>query len=450
MSMKPFVEMLRRQYLVVLAVLVFGLGLYLIALPLLRKYQATSTVLSVASSSTDSSPLDPRRDPTQSAVTQKDLPTLLTSQAVTEQVARKLQLTPDEAADLGKQIKAKPVFDSDVLPITFFDRDPKRAIAGANAVTAALASYNRTIATRRYDALIRDLTGQLGDRRVSLQALDFKIAKISSDDPYVTPDSGTTAINTQLIALEQQRNTVEATMRGDAGAATVAAARPALAKALASKEIVQNDPVVQALKTQYGKDLAQYNLEKAGYTESYPGLPGLAEQVGRENASLDTTVKRETRNPAQSSTYVSTMLDANKARGALASDQGQLRAIGSQISALLAHLGASHKAGTSMAALRRDRTAQEAAYGELNSRLAAAQADRAQAGTIESLIVIDRATDASPTTLSRAPVLGAAFAVAFLWLAFTLAFLSDGADSRLRTSESIEDLYGRPVFTPVG
>ncbi len=450
MNIKPFAEMVRRQYLIIAAVLIVGFALYLVALPLLRKYQATSTVLSVASSNTNASPLDPRRDPTQSAVTQKDLPTLLTSQAVLDQVARKLRLSADEASQLNKQIKAKPVFDSDVLPITFSDRQAERAIAGANAITQALAEYNKNIATRRYDTLIGDLASQLTDRRTKLQALDLRIAKISSEDPYVTPDTGTTAINTQLIALEQQRNTVEATMRGDAAAATVAAARPALSKALASKEIVQNDPVVEALKTQYGKDLAQYNLQKAGYTENYPGLPGLAEQVGRENASLDTAVKRETSNPAKSSTYVSTLLDANKARGALANDEAQLKTIGTQISALLGHLNASHDAGTSMAALRRDRTAQEAAYGELNSRLAAAQADRAQAGTIDSLIVIDRATVASPTILSRPAVLGAAFAISFLWLAITLAFLFDGADNRLRTSESIEDLYGRPVFNPIG
>ena len=168
MNFMPFAEMVRRQYLVIAAVLVAGLALYLLALPLLRKYQATSTVLSVAGSNADSAPLDPRRDPTQSAVTQKDLPTLLTSQAVLDQVSRELHLKPEEADKLGKQIKAKPVFDSDVLPITFTDRNPERAVAGANAVTQALAAYNKTIATRRYDALIGDLSEST--RRASREA----------------------------------------------------------------------------------------------------------------------------------------------------------------------------------------------------------------------------------------------------------------------------------------
>ena len=193
-----------------------------------------------------------------------------------------------------------------------------------------------------------------------------------------------------------------------------------------------------------------YNLQRAGYTDKFPGLPGMAEQVGHENASLNATVAAETSNPAKSATYVSTELDANKARGALASDQAQLRAVETQISALLGHLTSSHGTATAMSELRRERTAQETSYGELSHRLANAEADRAQAGTIESLVVIDRATDAAPTLLSRPEVLGAAFTIAFLWLALTLAFLLDGADNRLRTTESIEDLYGRPVFTPVG
>ena len=45
MNFKPFAEMVRRQYLIIVAVLIAGLALYLLALPLLRKYQATSTLL---------------------------------------------------------------------------------------------------------------------------------------------------------------------------------------------------------------------------------------------------------------------------------------------------------------------------------------------------------------------------------------------------------------------
>jgi capsular polysaccharide biosynthesis protein len=64
--------------------------------------------------------------------------------------------------------------------------------------------------------------------------------------------------------------------------------------------------------------------------------------------------------------------------------------------------------------------------------------------------VIGRATSAPPALLGRPGVLGAAFAVAFIWLAITLAFVLDGADKRLRNTTSIEDLYGKPVFNPVG
>jgi capsular polysaccharide biosynthesis protein len=79
-----------------------------------------------------------------------------------------------------------------------------------------------------------------------------------------------------------------------------------------------------------------------------------------------------------------------------------------------------------------------------------AVADRDQADTVGSVVVVDRATFAAPSLLGRPGVLAAAFTIAFLWLAVTLAFMLDGADKRLRNKTTIEDLYGKPVFNSVG
>jgi capsular polysaccharide biosynthesis protein len=65
-------------------------------------------------------------------------------------------------------------------------------------------------------------------------------------------------------------------------------------------------------------------------------------------------------------------------------------------------------------------------------------------------VLLDQATGAAPTLLSRPPVLAAALGIVFLWLAITLAFVADGSDKRLRTRTTIEELYGSPVLTSVG
>jgi uncharacterized protein involved in exopolysaccharide biosynthesis len=121
-----------------------------------------------------------------------------------------------------------------------------------------------------------------------------------------------------------------------------------------------------------------------------------------------------------------------------------------QIGAFQAHLTGSAGEGSTIAQLRRARAADEDVFTDLSQRLARASADRAQAAAVGSVVVIDRATGASLATLGNPLVLGVAFFVIFAWLAITLAFVVDGSDGRLRTPESIERLYGKPVFMSVG
>jgi uncharacterized protein involved in exopolysaccharide biosynthesis len=228
------------------------------------------------------------------------------------------------------------------------------------------------------------------------------------------------------------------------------AKRPELTRDLASQEIVQNDPVFQSLRTQYGKDLALLNNQRAGYTDAFPGLTGFKNQVARESDSLAGEQARATANPAKSAAYVSAQLDQNKSQAAVLNDRAQLAAVQGQIAAMHAHLDSSHAENLSLASLRRDREAGNQAYAHLADRLAVAQADRAQAASINSIVLLDAATSAEPALLSRPPLIAVALGAMFLWLAITLAFVADAADSRLRTRTTIEDLYGTRVFTSVG
>ena len=254
----------------------------------------------------------------------------------------------------------------------------------------------------------------------------------------------------ELVATLHQRDAIRATMQGDASAAQFAAARPQLTRQLASREIIDKNPTFNSLREQYGKDLAQLNVALAGYTDAFPGLAGQKSQVGREGQMLSDLQTRETAQPAKSESYVAAMLDKNKADAAYASDRAQLATFDAVIADLTQHLNASRTSGLSVAALRRERDAGDQAYARLSDRLATAMADRSQAAAVAPAVVIDQATFASPSLLSQPRVLGTALAIAFLWLALTLAFLVDASDKRLRTRTTIEDLYGSPVLTDVG
>jgi uncharacterized protein involved in exopolysaccharide biosynthesis len=450
MDFENVFQTLWRQKVVVGSVILIGLVAFAFAITKGRKYSATSTILAVSAPSSNSAVLDPQQDPTHSAISPSDLPSLLHSSVLLKRVASNLHLTDKQAEKLGGEIKAKTSLASDVIPITVTDSDQTRTVKLANTVASELQKYEQQIAMSRYDLLIRDLQGQLASRRAALHEIDGKIAALSAADPYVTADQGTNAINARLITLAQQRDTLRTTMMGDASAAAIAAQRPGVARGLASREIIENDPVFQNLRNQLGKDLAQLNLEKAGYTDKFSGLAGLQDQVNREAAGLQQAAAKATADPRKSATYVGTLLDKNKADAAFASDRAQLATLDREIDDMTQHLASSRGEGLSIAALRRDREAGDQAYAQLSNRLALAIADRSQSGAINSIVLLDEATGAAPTLLSRPPVLAAALGIVFLWLAITLAFVADGSDKRLRTRTTIEELYGSPVLTSVG
>jgi uncharacterized protein involved in exopolysaccharide biosynthesis len=450
MDFENVFQTLWRQKVVVGSVILIGLVAFGFAITKGRKYSATSTILAVSAPSSNSAVLDPQQDPAHSAISPSDLPSLLHSSVLLKRVASDLHLTEKQAEKLGGDIKAKTSLASDVIPITVTDSDQTRTVKLANTVASELQRYEQQIAMSRYDLLIRDLQRQLASRRAALHEIDGKIESLSASDPYITADQGTNAINARLITLEQQRDTLRTTMMGDASAAAIAAQRPAVARSLASREIIENDPVFQNLRNQLGKDLAQLNLEKAGYTDKFSGLAGLQDQVNREASGLQQAAAKATADPRKSTTYVGTLLDKNKADAAFASDRAQLGTLDREIATMTQHLTSSRGEGLSIAALRRDREAGDQAYAQLSNRLALAIADRSQSGAINSIVLLDEATGAAPTLLSRPPVLAAALGIVFLWLAITLAFVADGSDKRLRTRTTIEELYGSPVLTSVG
>lgn len=450
MNKSSILDVLKRQYVIVLTVVAVGVVLCLLALTRYVKYTATSTILTTSARHAETGSLDPNGDPSSSAIAPADIPDFLQSKTLLDRVGSDLHLTKKERARLGGEIKAKVSMTSDDMPITVTDQDPKLAVSMVNDLVHQLQVFEAQVSASRYDMLVADLQKQLGARRNILRNLDDRIAVLSARDPYISPENGTSDINKRLIALVQQRDTLRATMLGDASAATIAERRPGLARQLASREITSGDPVFQNLGSQYGKDLAQLNLTKAGYTARFPGLAGLQAQVQSEGRDIADRTKRETAQPLKSPAYVAAMLEANKAQSLYASDRAQLAALDSQIDGTTAHLNGSRGESAVIAALRRDRSAGDSAYAALSDRLAKSLADRAQAASINSVVPIDSPSAASRALLSRPTVIVPAFAIAFVWLAITLAFIADGADSRLRDRATIEDLYGSPVLTYVG
>jgi capsular polysaccharide biosynthesis protein len=450
MNVKHLAEVISRQRVAFISVLIIGVAAFIVTLPLLRTYTATSSLMAAAASAQQTSVLDPTKDPTSSAVGLTDLEDLATSAVIINRVVADLHLSAEDAKHFSSEVKAKSLFESNILPIQVSDRNPNRAVQAANAMASELSAYARGISTSRYDQLIADLNRQISEQKHQLGQVDSEIQSLSSANYYIAPDTGTAAINTRLVALDAQRQVLQATVDGDSANALVFSKRPRLSAHLAAHEIVTQDPTFTALKGQYGKDLASLNNIKASYTDRFPGIAGLQTTVDRENKSLQDAESAETKDPTQSPAYVAALLDSNRADATLRMDRAQLSAVQGQIAELRSQLASSSGQGVQIAELRRERAAGEVAFQQLSSQLALAVADRDQADTVGSVVVVDRATFAPPSLLGRPGVLATAFTIAFLWLAVTLAFMLDGSDKRLRNKTTIEDLYGKPVFNSVG
>ncbi len=449
MKISTFGGVVSRQWLTIVAVLLAGLLAFVILEPVLKKWSATATVL-ISTASQNSAVLDPTRDPTSSGIGVNDLVTLLSTSVVTDRVIADLQVTGAEAQRVPGELHTKISPGSGVLPIIFTDRDPAIAVAGANDGARELSRYDNQIKTLRYDRLLADLNRQIASSRSHLAAIDGSITGLTSDDAFLTEAGGTTGLNTRIMTLGQQRDTVLATLRGDTAAASVAGRRPALAKDLAKKEIENTDPALAQARLQYGKDLAQANVYSAGYKPGFDGLRAETTLVAREGQTVQNQIAAASSNPNESTTFVTALLDDNKARAAVASDVAQLASIQGQMSALTQHLSGSGSTSSRLTRLLRERSSEEASFRQLALNASKAEADRAQAASIDTVVVLDKASFPVQSTFSRPAILGTAIGIVALWLALTLAFLLDGNDRRLHTPESIEKLYGKPVFQPIG
>jgi uncharacterized protein involved in exopolysaccharide biosynthesis len=403
-----------------------------------KQYQATSQVMIVGQNA--------GRDP---SMMSGDMPALALSTTVLEAVRRDLgsSLSLD---NLAGKITAKISFGSDVMPITYLDGHRASAVKGANAVADELSLYYRQISASRYTSLEKYLTKELASKRSQLENLDRKLQLAAVRDPYEADANASTAIGGQILQLDQQRDAAQATLVGDQAQAAAQARYMAQLAPIVAQEKANSDPAYVHIRDQQANDAAALQITKSQYSRSYPGMPGLRDKVQREAAALAAAQHAAVTSPAStSSSYVTAFADKGKVEAALAADQARVSTLTQQIATAQAHLSALPGSGVQVSALRRDRDAADAQYQSLSTKLADTLAAEAEAASVGSVAVIDRAGVAQPAIGKHASMLIGGAIVGFLVLGVTLAFLLELTDDRIRTIGGVETLYGRSVLATV-
>ncbi len=428
---------------VVLVVLLAGVVASFIGFKLARPtYAATSTVLMNAGG--------------QGAVVSDggflgtDMPSLLVSDTVLTRFEHQEHMEGTGFSSLRKSIDAGILPESGIMPITYKARNPKAAVEGANALAGDLRDYYREISTRRYDDLANYLSNALVGERAKIEDTERQLSRLVATDPYFTQAQAGQAIGAQLLALNQQRNQVEATMESSAISASLAGQRMSDMAPTIKSELRNADPNYDLLSTQIAKDRTAETELEAQYTSKYAGIQSLQEQIKRSNQVLAAEQRRaESQDPGNSQTYGSLLRDRDNTRAVYEGDQAQLAAIERQIQAAEAHLARLPELGAKVAALRLDHDAANSAYQILAEQRTLTLSQQAQMAALGSVTIADLATTAEASVGKAALMIPVAAMLSFVILALALPFGLELIDRRLRRRDTIEQLYGRPLIGTV-
>lgn len=426
---------------VVIAVMLVGVVAAFIGWRLSKPtYAATATVMMDSTSTLGSSVSN-------GSFLGSDMPALLLGDTILSRFVAQQRLEPIALKDLRKSIVADVNIDSALMPITYHARTARAAVDGANGLAADLHSYYREIATRRYDDLAAYLSTALDGEQTKIQAADRQLGKLVASDPYLTQSDAAQAIGAQLLALDQQRDAIQATMQSQAVAADLAGKRIGDLRPTIDSELRNADVNYSTLAAQIAKDQTAQVILQSQYTNKYNGILSLRDQIARSNAVLAQERARvEAENPGNSPTYGALLRDRDNANAIYVGDQAQLAAIERQIEAAESHLSSLPNVGVRIAAIRRDRDAANSAYQILAEQRTLTLSQQAQAAALGSITIVDRATVAEPSIGKLALLVPVAAFLAFVVLALALPFGIELADARLRGRVTIETLYGRPLI----
>jgi capsular polysaccharide biosynthesis protein len=433
---KDSADVIWRNRLMVVIVFVLLVAVAVFALSFLQKNYVAGANLLVVNGTT-------RDDPTLSS---PDLPSIATSTVVLSRTEKELGLTIP-LVELKRHLVVKPpAFRSSILRVEYTDTNANRAISISNGVADQLTAYYREISTARYDQDLASLESEMTKQRDLTRRIDQQVRAHGASAAVPGANEADLAAN-RMSDLETTRALAIATLQGDVANATAVRAGASAKAKVARYEILREDQAYKDLKLSASASQVALANARATYTSAYPALPALAQKSKILDSAASQEANRAINSSDAYSPAVATLAsDQQKANATVAADRAKLAAYDQ----LLARERVRSISLPSLGALRLERDAASAAYLAISARRATALANRADALSLGSVVVLDRAiaTDAQ-TGLGKNRLL-ALFSLIALALAVGSAFLLDALDPRFRRATQIEDVYGHPVVGTLG
>lgn len=439
MTTQRFIDVVKRRSLVVWSVIAIGLALiYSFRNAVPSSFSGVSHVVLVAENGS--------RDPSVGII---DLPSIATSSVVLERVRNSLKL-PIPLIALKGNVSASVLGRSAIMAIGYRDQSAERAMAVSNAVADQLARYYDEISTKRYDTNVDRLSSELVQVSAKMDGLDRQMSDVLASDPFVVSDRAIDNITSDIATLTVQRGQAAAQLKADEALAATTAPSEGLS-ATAQHEILAGDPTYLAMRNTVAKDQAELASDRAGYTSSFPGLPGAVAKVTTEQDLTNQVAARALTDPnAYSASAAATKLEHTHQLAVITGDQARLAQLDAVIRGQQTALSDIPTTGNRYDQLRAERDAVAAEYTTLATRRANALANRAEASSLGSVVVLDRAIKADTQLASGRTRAGVLSLILVLAAALGSAFLVESLDPRIRRPEEVEELYGIPVVAHVG
>ncbi|HEX8805814.1 MAG TPA: hypothetical protein VF741_02650 [Candidatus Aquilonibacter sp.] len=410
----------RRGWLILAVFSVLMAAALLVINKMPHTYQATASVLIVNS----------RNNPMLSS---PDLPSIVGSTEVLERVQHRLGIATSLLTMKNQLVAKPPSYGSGIMRIQYTDSDRDRAATVANGIADELVRYGSELSTARYDDDLGALDKEIANQKQRLETINAQLKAQGGEyvpsDVKDGDDSGA-----PVDSLESQRALANADLQGDIAHAQATAAD-------ARRDILLGDPLYQQLQASLTKASADLADARARYTTQYPGLSPLQDRVNSLQAELAQEASRAlSLTKSQNGTTAGGSPELLKAQAAVGADRAKVAALDEELAANNQKLSSP----VELLTLERDDVLRE--YQSVAARRATSLADRADALSLGSIEVVDRAIPSEAKTgIGRTRLILTAVLIITL-IAFGSAFLFDQLDPRLRHITQIEGLYGKPLI----
>jgi capsular polysaccharide biosynthesis protein len=437
MNVRGAFGVVRRRWFAVALTLICGLlGVLVVIVTTPKSYEAAAHVLIVSESG--------GRDPSVSTI---DLPVVASSTVVLGRVLDRLHLQIP-MIKLKKALKVRVGARSSIMEISYRDEIADRAVAVTNAAADELERYYEQLSSARADDTVRKLDVSIAAVRERLARINRKLAAERAVQPLLESDKAVDGLTERLDDLELQRQLAGAALISDTADAASLTGDPKHLSTVARHEMLQNDPLYRNLSETAARDGAELTTDEIVHTSNHPENAFLEPKVRGERASVVAEEQRFLKSQdAFSPTLEQNAQQRRKAQALITGDRARIAALDRVISDEQARLNELPRSSASYAWLRLQRDAAQADYSALAAHRTAAVASRAEALSLGSVVVFDRAVRADTTRvgLGRAP-LAVACTLLVLLLSIVAAFTLEMMDPSLRRAEQFEALYGAPLL----